>query len=137
RPCVRRRGRDGPNGGLRGGRGHARAGRAAVIPFLFAALAAAPALAAPARAAPETVEGPAGDHTLKAVVFRPDGDGPFPAVVAVHGCSGLFDTNGAVRERYQDWGDHLAAAGFVVLYADSFTGRGLKSQCLARERRAV
>jgi dienelactone hydrolase len=86
--------------------------------------------------APETVEIQAGEALLKAVLFRPEGPGPFPAVVAFHGCTGLFTDGGDVRVRYRDWGERLVSAGFAVLYPESYAGRGLKAQCSARERRA-
>jgi hypothetical protein len=38
---------------------------------------------------PEPVEFSDGEITLKALVFRPEGAGPFPAVVAMHDCTGL------------------------------------------------
>ena len=99
------------------------------------ALSVAALLTAGAAAA-EDVEIPAGDVTLKAVLFRPEGAGPFPAVVGLHGCGGLINRTGQLGARYRDWGEHLVAAGFVVLYPDSFGPRGLASQCTVRERRA-
>jgi dienelactone hydrolase len=87
-----------------------------------------------AAAEPELVEIPEGSTKLKAYVYRPAGDGPFPAVVALHGCAGLAGRSGPVARRYRDWGERLAAAGFVVLFPDSFGSRGLPSQCTVRER---
>jgi dienelactone hydrolase len=86
--------------------------------------------AAPA-AAPETIDIPREGGALKAVVFRPEGAGPFPAVVGMHGCAGLF-SQGAVALRYRDWAQHLTKAGFVVLYPDSYGSRGFGSQCTIR-----
>src|SRR5262245_22823973 len=100
------------------------------------ALSVAALLTAGAAAA-EDVEIPAGDVTLKAVLFRPEGAGPFPAVVGLHGCGGLINRTGQLGARYRDWGERLVAAGFVVLYPDSFGPRGLASQCTVRERRAA
>src|SRR5262245_7513295 len=59
----------------------------------------------PVAAAPEEVEIPSGEAMLKAVLFKPDGAGPFPAVVALHGCNGLMDGGGALSARYRDWGE--------------------------------
>ena len=87
-----------------------------------------------AAAAPELVEIPEGSAKLKAYVYRPEGAGPFPAVVALHGCAGLSGRSGPVSSRYRDWGERLSAAGFVVLFPDSFGSRGLASQCTVRER---
>ncbi len=101
---------------------------------LAAAMHAGRAFAAPP--APNPVE-IAQDHgTLKAELFRPEGAGPFPAVVGLHSCAGLMDRGGAVRSRYRDWAQHLVQAGFVVLYPDSYGSRGLGSQCAVRHRTA-
>jgi dienelactone hydrolase len=86
--------------------------------------------------ATEDVQIPNGDATLKAVLFKPEGAGPFPAIVALHGCNGLMNRAGQIAARYRDWGERLVAAGFVVLYPDSFGSRGIGSQCTIRERRA-
>jgi dienelactone hydrolase len=108
---------------------------AAVIMLVVAVLMATPVRAAP-KVAAENVEIPSGEAILKAVLFKPDGTGPFPALVGFHDCNGLLNGDGEVRERYRDWGEQLVAAGFAVVYPDSFATRGLKSQCSARERRA-
>lgn len=77
-----------------------------------------------------------GATALRAVLYRPPGTGPFPAVVALHGCGGLADRGGPVSARFQEWGERLMAFGFVVLFPDSFGSRGLGSQCRVRERAA-
>ena len=71
---------------------------------------------------------------LKSVLFRPDGAGPFPAVVALHGCDGLVTRKGVLGTRSRDWAEHLVKAGFVVLFPDSFGSRGLGPQCTVRRR---
>lgn len=68
--------------------------------------------------------------SLKAMLMKPAGAGPFPAVVALHGCGGL--AGGGARDH--DWGNRLVAAGFVVVFPDSFGSRGMGSQCNVRER---
>src|SRR4051794_36604010 len=60
---------------------------------------------------------------LKGFVYRPAGKGPFPAIVAMHSCDGLGSADSPVAARYSDWGERLAAAGFVVLFPDSFASR--------------
>jgi dienelactone hydrolase len=105
----------------------------AVVRALAATLALL-ALTGAATAAPELVEIPQGSLRLRSYLYRPAGDGPFPAVVALHGCAGLAGRSGPVAGRYRDWGERLAAAGFVVLFPDSFGSRGLPSQCSVRER---
>jgi dienelactone hydrolase len=103
-----------------------------LIPALlvFASVAAAGAAHAS-----EQVEFKQGNITLRGVLFRPTGEGPFPAVVALHGCGGLADGRGPIAARFQDWGDRLVAAGFAVLFPDSYSSRGLRSQCRVRERK--
>jgi dienelactone hydrolase len=55
---------------------------------------------------------------------KPDGAGPFPAVVALHGCAGMHDTT---RRRLAD---HLVAWGYVLLLVDSYaTRRGMDHAC--------
>ena len=50
--------------------------------------------------------------------FKPEGVGPFPAVVLVHTCGGL--RNGHIKEHAQ----FLLSKGYVVLIQDSFSPRG-------------
>jgi dienelactone hydrolase len=69
------------------------------------------------------------DVQLNAVLYRPPGPGPFPAVVALHGCGGLWRDKEKLSTRHSDWGERLAAAGFMVLMPDSYGSRGLGSQC--------
>jgi dienelactone hydrolase len=99
---------------------------------LAAAAVAATALAAPAADGPQPVDIAAGDKTLRALLFRPEGDGPFPAVVAMHGCAGLYTAGNEIAPRYRDWAQHLMADGFAVLFPDSYGSRGLGSQCRVR-----
>jgi dienelactone hydrolase len=104
--------------------------------FLFmlagAALWASAAAAAPAS---ERVEIPDGELTLHGTLYRPDGAGPFPAVVALHDCGGLNNRPATMAHLYNEWTNHLVAQGFVVLYPDSFGSRGLGTQCRVRERK--
>jgi len=87
-----------------------------------------------ANAAAETVSFPGDGVTLKGDLFRPAGDGPFPAVVALHGCDGLHARDGDLSPRHADWAERLARQGFLVLLPDSFGSRGLGPQCRVRER---
>jgi len=89
-------------------------------------------IGAAAAADPEPVEIHEGSVKLKAYLYRPDGDGPFRAVVALHGCNGLNGQSGPIAARYRDWGERLSAAGFAVLFPDSLGSRGLASQCTVR-----
>lgn len=93
-------------------------------------LAAASAVAAGGY---ERVRIPIDDGQLDAVLYRPAGPGPFPAVVALHGCGGLWRDNGTLSTRHSDWGERFAAAGFLVLMPDSYGSRKLGSQCGVKE----
>jgi dienelactone hydrolase len=84
--------------------------------------------------ATEAVEIRHGDTAMPAVLLRPAGDGPHPAVVAMHGCGGLADAKGTLYPQYQAWGESLLSAGFVVLFPDSFAARGLSAQCRVTKR---
>jgi dienelactone hydrolase len=78
-----------------------------------------------ARERGETVERPAAE-AIDGYLMKPDGDGPFPAVVALHGCGGL---TAATRDR---WIDRAVAWGYAVLSVDSFTARGVTETCSGR-----
>jgi dienelactone hydrolase len=108
----------------------------ATIAFLIAAAALAPFAAARAAGNPETVEIARADNggKLKAVLFRPEGAGPFPAVIGLHNCTGLNNVSGRLSARYRDWGERLVKHGFIVLFPDSNGSRGLGSQCGANPR---
>jgi dienelactone hydrolase len=52
---------------------------------------------------------------------KPDGPGPFPAVVIMHDCSGLGPRSSGAPGR---WAKELVKQGYVVILPDSFTTRG-------------
>src|SRR5262245_40845296 len=54
---------------------------------------------------------------------KPDGAGPFPAVVGLHGCGGMHDTT---KQRLVD---ELVARGYVILFVDSYATRGIDHAC--------
>jgi dienelactone hydrolase len=93
------------------------------------------AVPAPARAA-ETVFFPSFDGfvtggkptELDGLLMRPDGPGPFPAIVALHGCGGLLK-EGALVAREAAWAKLLTSHGYVVLFPDSFGPRGVTTDC--------
>lgn len=58
--------------------------------------------------------------TLRADISKPEGDGPFPAVVLMHGCGGWQP---AVRYTMNNYAEYLVKHGFVVLDLDSFGPR--------------
>jgi dienelactone hydrolase len=53
---------------------------------------------------------------------RPQGSGPFPAVVVLHGCGGF-------HEDMLAWADRLRRWGYVALAVDSFGPRGIETAC--------
>ena len=99
------------------------------------ALFAATVSATAAPVAPREVEIPEGGMTLRAQLFKPDGDGPFPTVIALHSCGGLVGRSEQVLPRYRDWAEQLLKDGKAVLLPDSFASRGLGPQCRANERK--
>jgi dienelactone hydrolase len=86
-------------------------------------------------AAAEPVDIPQADMVLRGTLFRPEGAGPFPAVVALHGCESPISRAGKLRQHLADWGERLAAAGLAVIFPDSFGSRGLRTQCRVAERK--
>jgi dienelactone hydrolase len=59
---------------------------------------------------------------LKAYLSKPEGDGPFPAVVLLHGCSG-------VAPRSRMWAEKLNSWGYATLIVDSFGPRWVVNGC--------
>src|SRR5262245_4395075 len=82
----------------------------------------------------ETVEFNDGEITLKAMLYKPEGAGPVPAVIAMHDCSGLTNAAGRVNAKYREWAQLLVRDGFVVLFPESYRSRGLSNQCNVRNR---
>ncbi len=61
---------------------------------------------------------------LQGYLSKPDGNGPFPAVVYLHGCGGL---TASVRKSAAE---QLTRWGYAALAVDSFTTRGIKEACV-------
>ncbi len=59
---------------------------------------------------------------LSGQLFKPRGPGPFPAVILVHGCSGL-------THWHISWAETVAAWGYVALLLDSFSSRRVTQLC--------
>jgi dienelactone hydrolase len=104
-----------------------------VVTFLtlFAMAVAADAAPLPA---PSPVDIPLAKGTLHAQLYKPDGEGPFPTVIALHGCGGLAGHSEPVLPRYRDWAEHLLKEGMAVLLPDSYGSHELGPQCRVRER---
>jgi dienelactone hydrolase len=60
---------------------------------------------------------------LNARLRVPDGEGPFPAVVLMHGCDGWHGGN------LSEWATWFSQRGWAALTIDSFTTRGVISVC--------
>jgi dienelactone hydrolase len=60
---------------------------------------------------------------IQGYLAKPDGAGPFPAVVGLHGCAGMHDTT---KQRLTD---DLVSRGYVVLLVDSYATRGIDHAC--------
>ena len=63
-----------------------------------------------------------GSLVLKGYLYKPEGNGPFPAVVVLHGCAGIDD-------HFKAWAEQLKKWGYVALMVDSFGPRGVGRVC--------
>ena len=110
--------------------------RSALLVFFMIFAVMRPADAA-SRLAPHAVEIPSGTGVLHAELYKPEGNGPFPAVIALHGCGGLAGHSEPVQPRYRDWAEELLKHGKAVLFPDSYGSRELGPQCRVKERRVL
>lgn len=76
---------------------------------------------------------------VEALYYRPAGampEGGRPAVIALHGCAGLFgrarDTQAELTERHRARAEAMLTAGYAVLFPDSLGSRGLKELCTVK-----
>ncbi|VIO77111.1 hypothetical protein CI1B_69340 [Bradyrhizobium ivorense] len=84
-----------------------------------------PAAAAEIPAALVELESPlTNTQPLQGLLRWPERPGLLPAVVLLHGCSGLW------RELDERWGKRLAAWGYVTLTVDRFGPRGISNTCI-------
>lgn len=60
--------------------------------------------------------------TLKGMLEKPQGKGPFPAIVMLHGCAGI-------KKNLETWAKRLASWGYVALMVDSLGPRGESDIC--------
>src|SRR2546428_11375444 len=66
---------------------------------------------------------------IPVTLSKPDGPGPFPAVVIVHDCSGLGPRSSGAPDR---WARELLGRGYVRLIPASFTTAGVSDGGCAR-----
>ena len=59
---------------------------------------------------------------ISGILVKPEGNGPFPAMVLVHGCSGI-------RPNIYMWGRWFEEKAYVTLAPDSFGPRGVSEIC--------
>jgi len=69
-----------------------------------------------------------GPQMLTGKLIKPNGDGPFPAVVMLHGASGPSE------KVYLPWAKRLRRWGYVTLRVDSFGPRGVSNFFKGRGR---
>ena len=93
--------------------------RTAIV--LAACLLAAACATAPPPGASMTTTASGVAEQIPVTVSKPDGPGPFPAVIIMHDCSGLGPASSGAPGR---WASELVARGYVVVIPDSFTTRG-------------
>jgi dienelactone hydrolase len=82
--------------------------------------------------AQEIVHFPSLDGTtqLDGYLYRPAGEERLPAIVGLHGCSGMASfASGATRPIYRDWAAELNRHGYVFLLVDSFRPRHQGEMC--------
>jgi dienelactone hydrolase len=84
---------------------------------------------------PHQVDIPLSAGILHAQLYKPDGDGPFPTVIALHACGGLAGRSEPILPRYRDWAEQLLRDGNAVLWPDSYGSRELGPQCRVGEQR--
>jgi dienelactone hydrolase len=100
--------------------------------WLGVLLAAACALAVNRAGAQEIVHFPSLDdqHTvLDGYLFRADGAGQHPAVVGLHGCSGMLSPRGSILPIEFAWAYLFSQRGWTTLLVDSFGPRQHGEMC--------
>ena len=65
---------------------------------------------------------PGVSRLVPATELKPDGRGPFPAVVLLHGCHGVSPT-------LRRWAAWFRDGGYVALIVDSWAARGMTEAC--------
>ena len=93
-----------------------------ILIFFIALLLAIPSFAATAK----DVSFKSGDDTVKAIVYTPEGKGPFPAIVVIHEWWGLNDW-------VKDQASKLADQGYLALAVDFYRGKVATTRDQAHE----
>jgi len=79
-----------------------------------------PTIAAPLAFDASTVGAPRSNQPGE--LYMPDGAGPFPGMVVLHGCDGI-------GRHYRIWARRLRAWGYATILVDSFRPRGVANVC--------
>ena len=101
---------------------------------LIGAIAGCVATLAQAQAPARDLEFPVEPSAVSAIdrpqmaLFKPEGAGPFPALVLLHQCAGLGNLHWR-NEAMLDWAQEAVARGYVALLVDSLGPRGVDSVC--------
>lgn len=77
---------------------------------------------------------------IQALLFKPEGADlkRLPAVIALHGCGGMYSTSTAQKDtlsiRHKMMAELLVAEGYAVLFPDSFRPRGVEEICTEKSK---
>jgi len=108
-----------------------------LTPFAMAVFVTATAARAASMPSPHEIDIPSRNGVLHAQLYKPEGNGPFPSVIALHACGGLAGRSEPVLPRYRDWAIQLLKLGRAVLLPDSYGSRELGPQCRVKERHVL
>ena len=69
-------------------------------------------------------------HSPQLALYKPEGDGPFPALVLLHQCGGLRNASGSWQNQSMlFWAQKAVERGYVVLLLDALGQRGADTVC--------
>ena len=98
----------------------AKAALALVLPFILAHCASLLSERLPLTYDAKSVGGPNSGAPLR--LYLPPGNGPFPAVLVMHGCGGITDN-------HRSWAGRLVGWGYAAVMVDSFGPRNQRRVC--------
>lgn len=71
---------------------------------------------------------------IPARLALPQGPGPFPAVILLHGCGGPAFSAANHPTQLEQWAARVTSWGYAALTPDSFAPRGLRTVCAPAEQ---
>src|SRR5262245_28151151 len=98
----------------------AKAALTLALPFILAHCASMLSERLPLTFDAKSVGGPNSSAPLQ--LYLPPGDGPFPAVLVLHGCGGILDN-------HRSWATRLVSWGYAAVIVDSFRPRNIRRIC--------